>query len=162
MQLFTCACISRGMSTTTTAITAASIEKVFVRNWTASITRLRRHSSPDQYLVAEEKYQDLPAWREIAWKALEKKRLGDSLRRAIVSLPIQYREVLFLRDVKNLDTAETAWILNVTAGAVRARLLRARMQVYGTLMSSLLMRTHENSLVDCYRLLRGTESLAIR
>jgi RNA polymerase sigma factor (sigma-70 family) len=162
MQLFTSACISRGMSTTTTAITAASFEKVFVRNWAANITRLQRHSSPDQHLVTEEKYQDLAAWREIAWKALEKKRLGDSLRRAILSLPMQYREVLFLRDVKNLDTAETAWILNVTAGAVRARLLRARMQVYGTLMSSLLMRTRENSFVDCYRLLRGTESLAIR
>src|ERR1700756_424226 len=164
MQLFTCACISRGMSTTTTAITAASFEKVFVRNWAANITRLQRHSSPDEYLVAEEKYQDLPVWREIAWKALEKKRLGDSLRRAIVSLPIQYREVLFLRDVKNLDTAETAWILNITSGAVRVRLLRARIQVCGTLTSSLLTRARENSLVNYYRLFVGSESklVAIR
>lgn len=146
------------MNTTTTAITAASFERVFVRNWAARITRLRRHSSPDQYLVAEENYQDLVAWREIAWKALEKKRLGDSLRRAIVSLPVQYREVVFLRDVKNLDTAETAWILNITAGAVRARLLRARMQVCGTLTSSLLMRTRDKSLSNCYRLFLGTES----
>src|SRR5246127_5932077 len=126
MQLFTSTCISRGMSTTTTAITAASFEKVFVRNWAASIVRLQRHSSPNQYLVAKETYHDLAAWREIAWKALEKKSLGDSLRRAIVSLPMQYREVLFLRDAKNLDTAETAWVLNITAGAVRVRLLRAR------------------------------------
>ena len=126
--------------------------------------RLQRHSSPDQYLVAEEKYHDLAAWREIAWKALEKKRLGDSLRRAIVSLPMQYREVLFLRDVKNLDTAETAWILNITAGAVRARLLRARAQVCGTLSSSLLTRARDNSLVHSYRLFGGTtlEPVAIR
>ncbi len=107
MQLFASACISRGMSTTTSAVTAASFEKVFVRNWAASITRLQRHSSHDQYQAAEEKYQDLAAWREIAWKALEKKRLGDSLRRAILSLPMQYREVLFLRDVKNLDTVQS-------------------------------------------------------
>jgi len=157
MQLFASACISRGMSTTTSAVTAASFEKVFVRNWAASITRLQRHSSHDQYQAAEEKYQDLAAWREIAWKALEKKRLGDSLRRAIVSLPIKYREVLFLRDVKNLDTAETAWIL-------RARLLRARIQVCGTLTSSLLTRVRDNSVVNCYRLFGGTklEPVAIR
>lgn len=124
---------------------------------------MQRHSRPDERLVAGEKYQDLATWREIAWKAFEKKRLGDSLRRAIVSLPMKYRGVLFLRDVKSLDTAETAWILNITAGAVRARLLRARMQVYGTLMSFLLMRANANSLVDCYRPFRGTESsLAIR
>ncbi len=152
------------MSTTTLSITAASFEKVFARNWAASITRLQRHSSPDEYPVAEEKNQDLANWREIAWKALEKKKLGDSLRRAIVSLPIKYREVLFLRDVKNLDTSETSWILNITAGAVRARLLRARMQVYGTLTSFLLMRARDKSLVNCYRLFRGTESepVAIR
>ncbi len=164
MQLFASACISRGMSTTTSAVTAASFEKVFVRNWAASITRLQRHSSHDQYQAAEEKYQDLSAWREIAWKALEKKRLGDSLRRAILSLPMQYREVLFLRDVKNLDTAETSWILNITAGSVRARLLRARIQVCGTLTSSLLTRVRDNSLVNCYRLFGGTklEPVAIR
>ncbi len=164
MQLFTSARISLDMSTTTLAITAASFEKVFVGSWAASITRLQTHSPPDEYLVAEEKYQDLANWREIAWKALEKEKLGDSLRRAIVSLPIKYREVLFLRDVKNLDTAETAWILNITVGAVRARLLRARIQVCGTLTSSLLMRARDKSLVNCYRLFRRTESerVAIR
>jgi hypothetical protein len=88
------------MSTTTLSITAASFEKVFVRNWAASITRMQRHSSPDEYLVAEEKNQDLAIWREIAWKALEKKKLGDSLRRAILSVPMKYREVLFLRDAR--------------------------------------------------------------
>jgi hypothetical protein len=54
-------------------ITEASFERVFVRNWAASITRMQRHSSPDEYLVAEEKNQDLAIWREIAWKALEKR-----------------------------------------------------------------------------------------
>src|SRR6266849_6216684 len=138
MQLFTSARISLDMSTTTLAITAASFEKVFVGSWAASITRLQRDSSRDEYLVAEEKYQDLANWREIAWKALEKKKLGDSLRRAIVLLPIKYREVLFLRDVKNLNTAETAWVLSITVGAVRYRLLRARMQVCDALASGLL------------------------
>ena len=81
-----------------------------------------------------------------------------------MSLPMQYREVLFLRDVKNLDTAETSWNLNITAGSVRARLLRARIQVCGTLTSSLLTRVRDNSVVNCYRLFGGTklEPVAIR
>jgi hypothetical protein len=58
------------MNATTPSITAASFEKVFVRNWAASITRMQKHSSPDDYLMAEEKNQDLANWREIAWKAL--------------------------------------------------------------------------------------------
>jgi DNA-directed RNA polymerase specialized sigma24 family protein len=83
--------------------------------------------------VANEKYQDLANWRAVAWKALEKKKSDDAFRRAIESLRINYREVLFLRDVKNFDTAETAWVLDITAGAVRTRLSRARMHVCGTL-----------------------------
>ena len=158
MQLFTSVRISVRMSTTTPAITAASFEKVFVRMCAASIAHMERHTPPDEHLVAGEKYPDLASWREIAREAFEKKRLGDSLRRAIVPLPMKYREVLFLRDVKNLDKAETAWILNITAGAVRARLLRARMQVCGTLKSSLFMRVRCKSLVNRYRLFRGTES----
>src|SRR5260370_18768814 len=140
MQLFTSVRISVERSTTTPAITAASFEKVFVRGCPGSIAHMQRHSRPDEHLVGGEKYQDLATWREIAWKAFEKKRLGDSLRRAIVSLPMKYREVLFLRDVKNLDTGETAWILNTTAGAARARLLRARKKVYDKLLSSRFMR----------------------
>jgi DNA-directed RNA polymerase specialized sigma24 family protein len=83
--------------------------------------------------VANEKYQDLANWRVVAWKALEKKKSDDAFRRAIESLRINYRKVLFLRDVKNFDTAETAWILAITAGLVRTRLSRARTHVCGTL-----------------------------
>ena len=64
--------------------------------------------------------------------------MGDTLWRAIETLSVKYREVLFLQDVKNLGTAETAWVLDITVGAVRYRLLRARMRVYDALASRLL------------------------
>jgi DNA-directed RNA polymerase specialized sigma24 family protein len=83
--------------------------------------------------VTNEKYQDSANWREVAWRALEKKKSDNVFRRAIESLRINYREVLFLRDVKNFDTAETAWLLDITADAVRTRLSRARMHVCGAL-----------------------------
>jgi hypothetical protein len=39
--------------------------------------------------------------------------------------------------VKNLTAAETAWILGITVGAARSRLLKARMQVRDALASGL-------------------------
>ena len=87
----------------------------------------------------------LTDWREIAWAALERKKLGDTLRRAIETLSVKYREVLFLQDVKNLNTAETAWVLNITVGAVRYRLLRARMRVRDALASRLLPKLSQKN-----------------
>jgi len=46
------------------------------------------------------------------------------LRRAILALPVKYREMLFLRDVKNLDAEEAAWVLGIAGGAVKAWLSR--------------------------------------
>ena len=87
----------------------------------------------------------LTDWREIAWAARERKKLGDTLRRAIESLSMKYREVLFLQNVKNLNTAETAWVLNVTVGAVKYCLLRARMRVRDALASRLLPKPSEKN-----------------
>ncbi len=67
--------------------------------------------------------------------------MRNTVRRAIQALSVEYREVLFLQDVKNLSTAETAWVLNITVGAVRSRLLRARMKVRYALASDLSPRT---------------------
>ena len=59
---------------------------------------------------------------------------------------MKYREVLFLQDVKNLNTAETAWVLNITVGAVRYRLLRARMRVRDALASRLLPKLSQKNI----------------
>ena len=68
----------------------------------------------------------LTDWREVPVEALERKELGDCLRRAILNLPPIYREVVQLRDVEELDVQETAQMLGITAGAVKVRLHRAR------------------------------------
>ena len=147
------------MATKTLPITAVSFEKVFRRNAFNGTTCHREHRNADEYMLKTAKWhQGLVDWREIACKAFEKKELGDALWRAIVSLPMKYREVLFLVDVKNLNTAETAWILNITTGAARARLLRARLQVYSALSSSLFLRTCYRILRNIHRSYGGTES----
>src|SRR5882724_8014540 len=120
------------MSTKTLPVTAGSFERVF-----AAVAAKRPHTRRQGNTLTD--------WREIAWEALRRKKLGDTLRRAIETLSVKYREVLFLQDVKNLSAAETAWVLNITVGAVRYRLLRARMRVRDALASGLLPKHHKNS-----------------
>jgi predicted DNA-binding protein (UPF0251 family) len=118
------------MSTKTLPVTAASFEKVFAALATKQTLGRRSRSGK----IAK----DLTEWCDIAWEALRRKKLGDTLQRGIEALSLKYREVLFLRDVKNLNTAETAWVLGITVGAARSRLLKARMQVRDALASGLL------------------------
>ncbi|HMP04677.1 MAG TPA: sigma-70 family RNA polymerase sigma factor [Gemmatales bacterium] len=48
------------------------------------------------------------------------------VREAINQLPEPYRQVLLLRDIEEMDTEMTAAVLEVTPGAVKVRLHRAR------------------------------------
>ena len=120
------------MSTKTLPVTAGSFERVF-----AAVAAKRPHTCRQGNTLTD--------WREIAWEALRRKKLGDTLRRAIETLSVKYREVLFLQDVKNLSTAETAWVLNISVGAVKHRSLRARMRVLDALASRLLPKTSEKN-----------------
>lgn len=53
----------------------------------------------------------------------ERKRL---VHEAIASLPQTHRDVLLLRDIQEMDTAQTAAELGINEGAVKTRLHRAR------------------------------------
>jgi RNA polymerase sigma-70 factor (ECF subfamily) len=59
-------------------------------------------------------------------ETLDRRELARLLERTIDSLPELYRTVLVLRDVQELDTAETAACLGISAETVRVRLFRAR------------------------------------
>jgi DNA-directed RNA polymerase specialized sigma24 family protein len=123
-----------GMRTTTTiTVTAESFEKLFVRNAASTIGLYPKGWTSNEHL-------DLTDWRDIARKALDDKELGSVLLAAVLSLPVKYREVLFLRDVKNLGTEEAAWVLGITGGAVKAWLSRARALVREALTSALSSR----------------------
>jgi DNA-directed RNA polymerase specialized sigma24 family protein len=150
------------MVTTTPSISAESFEEVFLQS-AASAMGLRGDMPTDGYPFVKN-HQGLADWRVIVWEALRKNELGDLLRRSIVSLPLKHRTVLFLRDVKNLDTEETAWIMNMSAGAVRARLQRARMQVHDALLTSLVGRARETTCSQriFYCMYRAPELLTMR
>jgi RNA polymerase sigma-70 factor, ECF subfamily len=62
-------------------------------------------------------------------ETLERKEVHRALRTALVSLPKSYRQVLLLRKAEELSTAKTAGLLGVSKGAVKVRLLRARLMM---------------------------------
>jgi RNA polymerase sigma-70 factor, ECF subfamily len=57
---------------------------------------------------------------------LARREVRIQVRKAIDRLPESYRTVLLLRDIEQLDTAETAKALGVSVNAVKLRLHRAR------------------------------------
>jgi RNA polymerase sigma-70 factor (ECF subfamily) len=57
---------------------------------------------------------------------LERRETRERVRAAIDQLPESYRTVLILRDIEELDTAETAQLLGLTPNTVKIRLHRAR------------------------------------
>jgi RNA polymerase sigma-70 factor (ECF subfamily) len=110
------------------------------RTWVLSIARneglgrLRRQTNRrEDSLEAETDDQNgdftpaiLTSWREIPTEALEKKELAAILRAGIESLPEIYRNIIFLRDIEEMDIRETAVALGISEGAVKVRLHRAR------------------------------------
>lgn len=65
-------------------------------------------------------------WSPSALDEVARSETRAFVRSCIDRLPETYRVVLLLRDIEELDTAETALILNVTDGVVKVRLHRAR------------------------------------
>lgn len=88
-----------------------------------SIDHQRAHEDSDWFP------KDYADWRETPSEELQRKELGEALKRALESLPCRYREVLVLRDVQHLSTQETAHVLGITQGSVKTRLFRARSQM---------------------------------
>src|SRR6267378_1550699 len=99
--------------------------------------RLRKAKGAAENSIEEEEeghegdYTPAPLtdWREIPLEALERKELREALRVAVAELPDIYRQVFTLRDIEGLNIEETAQALEITTGAVKVRLHRARMML---------------------------------
>lgn len=58
---------------------------------------------------------------------LERKELRDQIKRVLVQMPTRYRELIVLRDIKELSYSEIAGVLGVPLGTVKSGLARARL-----------------------------------
>jgi RNA polymerase sigma-70 factor (ECF subfamily) len=93
--------------------------------------RFLHESMDDRFHDEEGDYtpRDFADWREIPSEALQRAELRDALQKAINSLHPRYREVFVMRDIQNLNIAETAAALQISEASVKTRLLRARLQM---------------------------------
>jgi RNA polymerase sigma-70 factor, ECF subfamily len=92
--------------------------------------RRRREDSIDDLLprFAEDGHfvDSVEPWDDAADTLLARAETRTQVRRAIDRLPDNYRAVLVLRDIEELDTEETAAVLGLGTAAVKTRLHRAR------------------------------------
>ena len=90
-------------------------------------------------------------WREVPLQALERKELREMLQSAIAGLPEIYRGVLILRDVEDMNIADTARALGVSEGVVKTRLLRARLMMQKILAPQLKSKAGSRGLFGLFR-----------
>ncbi|MBI5444656.1 MAG: sigma-70 family RNA polymerase sigma factor [Deltaproteobacteria bacterium] len=117
-----------------------------------ALMRLRR-KHPEEVGLEEIRlptHEELKARRISDWEldpkeAVLRKELREELDKAIQSLPAGYRAVVVLRDIDELDTAETAKELGITEGAVKTRLHRARIFLREALAHYFEPQEHERS-----------------
>jgi RNA polymerase sigma-70 factor (ECF subfamily) len=73
--------------------------------------------------------RELTDWKPNPEQVYAQAEIEAILQNAAASLAPGLRTVFLLRDVEGLSTEETAALLNLTEGAVKARLFRARLQL---------------------------------
>ena len=71
----------------------------------------------------------LTDWREIPSESLERQEVRSLVRRALLTLPLAYREVFVLRELEERNVQETADTLGITIASVKMRLHRARLML---------------------------------
>ena len=102
-------------------------------------TRRRHPEHPIEELLPAFESNGHFAAHYSAWsdphRALQQREARDLVRTQIDRLPDHYRSVIVLRDLEELDTAETARVLGLTENAVKIRLHRAR-QALRTLLDA--------------------------
>ena len=92
---------------------------------------------------------------EVPADVVDREQLGKVLQDVLGHLPQGNREVMVLRDVLELDTAETAACLGLTEEAVRVRLHRARAAVAAELTEKMIDKVYTFLGERCDRMTRN-------
>mgnify|MGYP001793412881 CR=1 FL=1 len=78
-----------------------------------------------------------PAWGITPDEIAQDRERKSWVREQIERLPDDYRDIILLRDIEEMDTAETADLLGISTGAVKTRLHRARQALKALLEEAL-------------------------
>ena len=88
--------------------------------------RFPRRDGPDHTTVFEETSDDRPDDGMDPEALLIQRRTVDEVRAAIEQLPVDFREVIVLRELEGLSYKEIAAVVGIPMGTVMSRLARAR------------------------------------
>ena len=93
--------------------------------------RQRRHEQSIEsllpvFLADGHQAEPVSDWSGPAHQSLQRSEMRQYVQDCIAELPETYRTVLQLRDIEELDSAETAGLLGIEINAVKTRLHRAR------------------------------------
>jgi RNA polymerase sigma-70 factor (ECF subfamily) len=110
--------------------------------WLCGIARnhARRRMARDGRLVPLDQQPELTVWTALdadPLHALSSAEQIEALRRAVLNLPLRYREVVVLCDLQDLSYADAAAALGCSIGTIRSRLHRGRA------LLTAKMRAHE-------------------
>lgn len=129
----------RGEARFTTWLTAITLNQA--RNRLARLAGQRRNEafSLDAPIATAQGpvYSDPPSGAPGALERLEKKELRAQVEGCIQALPLDFREVLVLRDLQDRPYEEIGQLLKVREGTVKSRLFRAREAVKDCLKRTL-------------------------
>ena len=104
--------------------------------------RLRQMQRHPEIIIADDEEIMLPGtivdWHDLPEAALTRQEITVELEAAIQILPPSLKTVFILREIEELDTETTASILEITPGATKVRLYRARLRLRELLTNSFL------------------------
>ncbi|MDH5605252.1 MAG: RNA polymerase sigma factor [Anaerolineae bacterium] len=100
-------------------------------NASIDILRTRKKAQTSVEIDAQEIELPMPAnfsaWREVPDDAFDQNELKTQLNQAMNKMPKTLSSVFLMRDIEEYSTQQTAEILNISPGAVKVRLHRARL-----------------------------------
>jgi RNA polymerase sigma-70 factor, ECF subfamily len=131
-------------------------------------TRRKGAHAPKQTLSLEELMPDEAELgsllQNVAMNPERQVLLGEQnqlLHNAILSVPSEYRIVLVLHDIEDLDTEQIAQVLDILPGTVRVRLHRARLYVRKAMSQVAERASEQKTLPKRGRKARGKKQIAV-
>jgi len=101
-----------------------------------ALMKLRKRRTRREVAIEDSKDEDgevlvreFADWKPNPEQEYARAELERILQGAVRALPPGFRTVFYLRDVEGLSTEETAELLDLSVGAVKARLFRARLRL---------------------------------
>jgi RNA polymerase sigma factor (sigma-70 family) len=95
--------------------------------------RKRRPTTPLEPLDNQNEEIESPSWltdrSESPEESTERNELSQAIQSCLNGLPIEFREVVILVDIQEMDYAEAAQVMGKPVGTVKSRLARARFRM---------------------------------